>query len=80
MRPSMGSVGDACDNAMGEGFFAAREREPLERRCFASQAEGRMAWFSLIRSWCSTACLHSALGYHSPMAHEAATKAATTEP
>jgi len=45
VRPSMGSVGDAYDNAMCESFFATLECELLERRRFASQAEARMACF-----------------------------------
>ncbi len=48
MRPSMGSVGDAYDNAMCESFFATLECELLERRRFASQAEARMACFGFI--------------------------------
>jgi putative transposase len=36
VRPSMGSVGDAYDNAMCESFFATLECELLERRRFAS--------------------------------------------
>ena len=32
--PSMGSVGDAYDNAMAESFFATLERELLNRRRF----------------------------------------------
>jgi len=41
VRPSMGSVGDAYDNAMCESFFATLECELLERRRFASQARRR---------------------------------------
>jgi putative transposase len=48
VRPSMGSVGDAYDNAMAEGFFATLECELLGRRRFRSQAEARMACFSYI--------------------------------
>ena len=48
VRPSMGSVGDAYDNAMAESFFSTLEAELLSRRRFASQAEARMACFSLI--------------------------------
>ncbi len=43
VRPSMGSVGDAYDNAMAECFFATLECELLDRRRFASQAQARMA-------------------------------------
>jgi transposase len=43
VRPSMGSVGDAYDNAMCESFFATLECELLGRHRFRSQAEARMA-------------------------------------
>ncbi len=75
VRPSMGSVGDAYDNAMCESFFATLECELLERRRFASQAEARMACFSFIEGWYNPVRLHSSLGYRSPMAYEAATAA-----
>jgi putative transposase len=48
VRPSMGSVGDAYDNAMCKSFFATLECELLDRRRFASQAEARMACFRFI--------------------------------
>lgn len=80
VRPSMGSVGDAYDNAMCESFFATLECELLDRRRFASQAEARMACFSFIEGWYNPVRLHSALGYRSPMAYEAAMEVATTEP
>jgi transposase InsO family protein len=41
VRPSMGSVGDAYDNAMCESFFATLECELLDRQRFKSQAEAR---------------------------------------
>ena len=44
VRPSMGSVGDAYDNAMCESFFATLECELLERRRFTSKIEAKMAW------------------------------------
>ena len=43
VRPSMGSVGDAYDNAMCESFFATLETELIERKRFRNQAEARMA-------------------------------------
>ena len=75
VRPSMGSVGDAHDNAMCESFFATLECELLDRHRFASQVEARMACFSFIEGWYNPVRLHSALGYRSPMAYEAATEA-----
>jgi putative transposase len=70
VRPSMGSVGDAYDNAMCESFFATLECELLARRRFGSQAEARMAVFCFIEGWYNPARLHSALGYLSPIAYE----------
>lgn len=70
VRPSMGSVGDAYDNAMAESFFSSLEAELLARRRFASQVEARMAVFSYIEGWYNPVRLHSALGYRSPMAYE----------
>ena len=80
VRPSMGSVGDAYDNAMCESFFATLECELLERRRFVSQAEAKMACFSFIEGWYNPVRLHSALGYRSPMAYEAMMEEVTTEP
>jgi putative transposase len=80
VRPSMGSVGDAYDNAMCESFFATLECELLDRGRFASQAEARMACFSFIEGWYNPVRLHSALGYRSPMAYEAALEDVTAEP
>lgn len=36
VRPSMGSMGDAYDNAMAESFFSTLEAKLLNRRRFAS--------------------------------------------
>jgi putative transposase len=51
VRPSMGSVGDAYDNAMAEAFFATLECELPARRRFASHAEARMALVSYIEGF-----------------------------
>ncbi len=80
VRPLMGSVGDAYDNAMCGSFFATLECELLDRRRFASQAEARMACFGFIERWYNPVRLHSALGYRSPMAYEAAMEQITAEP
>ncbi len=70
VRPSMGSVGDAYDNAMCESFFATLECELLARRKFPTKAEARMALFQFIEGWYNPARRHSALGYKSPIAFE----------
>jgi len=79
VRPSMGSVGDAYDNAMAESFFSTLEAELLSRRRFASQAEARMACFSYIEGWYNPVRLHSGLGYRSPMAYEASMETAEAD-
>jgi Integrase core domain len=70
VRPSMGSVGDAYDNAMCESFFSTLEAELLSRCRFQSQAEARMACFSYIEGWYNPHRRHSGLGYLSPVAFE----------
>jgi len=70
VMPSMGSVGDAYDNAMAESFFATLEREVLQRRNFKTQAEARMAVFEWIEGWYNPHRRHSSLGYLSPINFE----------
>lgn len=70
MRPSMGSVGDAYDNATCESFFATLECELLNRCKFRIKAEARMAIFGFIEGWCNPARRHSPLGYQSAIAYQ----------
>jgi putative transposase len=70
VQPSMGSVGDAYDNAMCESFFATLERELLQRRKFRSPVEARMALFRYIEGWYNLRRRHSALDYLSPVNYE----------
>ena len=70
VRPSMGSVGDAYDNALCESFFATLECELLDRRRFATQVEARLAVFDFIEGWYNPHRRHSALAYLSPRAYE----------
>ncbi len=79
VMPSMGSVGDAYDNAMAESFFATLERELLNRRRFKSQAEARMAVFEWIEGWYNPHRRHSALGYRSPVNYERAHERSTQQ-
>lgn len=70
VRPSMGSVGDAYDNALCESFFATLECELLDRQTFRTKAEARMAVFQFIEGWYNPGRRHSALGYQSPINYE----------
>jgi putative transposase len=83
VQPSMGSVGDAYDNAMAESFFATLECELLDRTRFATQVEGRMQVFEWIEGWYNPLRRHSSIGYQSPdefeRRHDAATAGPTRE-
>lgn len=70
VRPSMGSVGDAYDNALCESFFASLECELLDRKGFQTHAEARMAVFRYIEGWYNPHRRHSALDYQSPVNYE----------
>jgi putative transposase len=70
VRPSMGSVGDAYDNAMCESFFATLECELLDRHRFRTQAEARLAVFEYLEGWYNPHRRHSALDYRSPINYE----------
>jgi putative transposase len=68
--PSRGAVGSAYDNAMAESFFATLECELIDRRCFRTQAEARMAIFRYIEGWYNPHRRHSSLGQRSPISYE----------
>jgi putative transposase len=70
VRPSMGTVGDAYDNAMAESFFASLECELIDRRTFKTRTEARMAVFTWIEGWYNPRRRHSGLGYRSPVNFE----------
>jgi putative transposase len=70
VRPSMGTVGDAYDNAMAESFFASLECELIDRRSFRSKTDARMALFTWIEGWYNPRRRHSALDYQSPINYE----------
>lgn len=70
VQPSMGTVGDAYDNAMAESFFASLECELIDRKTFKTRTEARLAVFTWIEGWYNPRRRHSALGYLSPMNFE----------
>jgi putative transposase len=63
---SMGSVGDAFDNALAESFFASLECELIDRTRWRTHPEARMAVFDYIEGFYNPRRRHSALGYLSP--------------
>lgn len=65
VRRSTDSVGDACDNAMAESFFASLERKLIDPECFRSKADARMVAFSWLEGWYNPRRRHSSLGRRS---------------
>ena len=66
VKPSMGTVGDAYDNAMAESFFASLECELINRRSWKTKAQARLAIFTWIEAWYNPLRRHSGLGQRSP--------------
>lgn len=67
---SMGSTGDAYDNALAESFFASLESELLDRTSFRTRADARLAVFDYIEAFYNPIRRHSALAYLSPAEFE----------
>jgi putative transposase len=70
VRPSMGSVGDAYDNAMCASFFATLECELLARYRFKDQAEACNEVFAFIEGFYNPRRRHSSIGDLSPVDYE----------
>lgn len=69
VQPSMGSVGDAYDNAMCESFYTL-ECELLDRVRFRNRAEADAAIFDLIEGFYNSRRRDSELDYLSPARYE----------
>ena len=67
---SMGTVGDAYDNAMAESFFASLECELIDQHTWKTKIEARRAVFAWIEGWYNLKRLHSAIDYLSPIEFE----------
>jgi len=67
---SMGTVGDAYDNAMCESFFATMECELLDQVQLHNGFEARAVVFEWLEGWYNSRRRHSALGYISPLEFE----------
>lgn len=71
--PSMGSRGDAYDNAMAESFVATIKKELVHRQTWPTRALARTAIFEYIECFYNPRRRHSALGYLSPCEYERST-------
>jgi len=67
---SMGSVGDALDNAMCESLIGSLKIEKLDRQPWRSVEDVRAAVFAWIETWYNRRRRHSSLGYLSPLEYE----------
>jgi putative transposase len=67
---SMGTVGDALDNAVAESCFATLECELLDRYPWPTTAGLRTASFDFIEVFDNRQRRHPTLDYHPPATHE----------
>jgi len=67
---SMGTVGDALDNAVAESFFATLECELLDRYPWPTRAGLRTAIFDFIEVFYNRQRRHSTLDYATPVIYE----------
>ena len=72
---SMGTVGDALDNAVAETFFASLQCELLDRHTWPTRAGLAQAMFHWIEAFYNPTRRHSTLDYLSPVDYEATTVA-----
>jgi len=70
VRPSMGSVGDAYDNALVESFFATLEKELLAKHSFRNRTEAKIALFDHIEVYYNRQRMHTSVGDVSPVEFE----------
>ena len=73
---SIGSVGDAYDNAMAESFVDSFKTELIADRVWRTRGQLELAVVEYV-AWFNTARLHSALGYRTPDEIEADWRAAS---
>jgi len=64
--PSMGSVGDAYDNALVESFFATLEKELLSKNSYRNRTEARISLFDYIEVFYNRQRMHSSIEDLSP--------------
>lgn len=69
---SMSRKGDCWDNAVAESFFSTLKAELVYRTDFVSRSQAFALLFEYIEAFYNGRRRHSALGYVSPVEHEAA--------
>jgi putative transposase len=69
---SMSRKGDCWDNAVAESFFSTLKAELVHRTDYATRSQARTSIFEYIETFYNGRRRHSALGYISPVAYEAA--------
>ena len=69
---SMSRKGDCWDNAVAESFFSTLKAELVHRTDYVSRSQARASVFEYIEAFYNGRRRHSALGYVSPVEHEAA--------
>jgi putative transposase len=70
IAPSMGTVGDALDNAVAESFFGTLKRELVHRHSFPTRASARTALFDYIEVFFNRQRRHSTIGQLAPAEFE----------
>ena len=70
LTPSMSRAGDCYDKALAESFVATLKTELIDRQPWPTRRAARVAIFDWIEGFYNPTRLHSALGYHSPVAFE----------
>jgi transposase InsO family protein len=68
--PSMGTVGDAYDNALIEAFWARLQTELLDRKRWKTRIELSTALFDYLEIFHNRTRRHSALGMLTPIEFE----------
>ena len=68
---SIGSIGDAYDNAMAESFFSTLQRELLDEHRWETRRQLALAVFEWIEAWYNPRRRHSSIGNLSPIDYEA---------
>ena len=70
ITPSMGTVGDALDNAMCESLIGTMKTELLNRQPWKTVDDVSIAVFEWLEAWYNRRRRHSALGYLAPLEYE----------